>query len=154
MIRRSKSHGHTGIVNGKRFRSPTYIVWAGMRQRCRDSRHRYWMLYGGRGITVCDRWHGSDGFEHFLEDMGERPEGRSLDRIDSNGNYEPGNCRWATQAEQIQNSSKAKMNFDLVQEIRGRAEHGECTVSIAKRVGLNPVSVRKIVRRESWSNIP
>jgi hypothetical protein len=65
-----------------------------------NPRHSAWEYYGGRGITVCDRW---QDFENFLADMGEPPPDRSIDRIDVNGNYEPGNCRWATVAEQHAN---------------------------------------------------
>ena len=67
-----------------------------MIQRCRNSRHKNFSQYGGRGITVCDRW---STFSNFLHDMGERPEDKTLDRIDVDGNYEPGNCRWATAKE-------------------------------------------------------
>jgi hypothetical protein len=83
-----------------------YAVWAQMIQRCTNPNNRKWDHYGGRGITVCDRWRGS--FAAFLADMGERPEGRTLDRIDNDGNYEPGNCRWATVSEQNLNRRKMK----------------------------------------------
>jgi len=86
--------------------SPTYNSWKMMRQRCFHSYRKDYKYYGGRGIGVCDRW--KNDFLNFLEDMGERPTDRTLDRIEVEGNYEPGNCRWATRSEQNKNKRKKK----------------------------------------------
>lgn len=84
------------------FKTPTYNSWASARQRTTNPRNKGWDYYGGRGIHVCDRW--IDSFENFLKDMGLRPPGTSLDRINVNGHYEPGNCRWATP--EVQSTNK------------------------------------------------
>lgn len=79
-----------------------YGVWSSMRRRCNDPKRPNYSSYGGRGIKVCDRWQNS--FANFLEDMGDRPSPKhSIDRIDNNGNYEPGNCKWSTAREQSLN---------------------------------------------------
>lgn len=90
-------HGHT---KNKKV-SPEWQSWRTMRSRCYRTKDCSYKNYGGRGITVCDRWKNS--FENFLEDMGKCPENCTLDRIDSNKNYEPENCRWATGIQQGNN---------------------------------------------------
>lgn len=84
-----KTHGHYG--------EPTYVSWYSMKTRCLNPNAASYARYGGRGIRVCTRWM---QFENFLADMGMRPVGTTLDRIDRFGNYEPGNCRWATPRQQ------------------------------------------------------
>lgn len=85
--------------------SPTYVSWASMHTRCSNENSRNFKHYGGRGISVCERW---KSFENFLTDMGERPDGMSLDRVDVNGNYEPSNCKWSNQSEQVKNQRRYK----------------------------------------------
>lgn len=84
---------------------PLYRVWLAMRARCSNPNNKDYKWYGGRGITVCPEW---DDFTQFARDMGSRPPGRSLDRIDNDGPYSKDNCRWATKAEQMKNTSVAR----------------------------------------------
>lgn len=94
-----KKHGKTG--------TPEFFSWSSMKSRCYTKSQDAYPYYGGKGITVCDRWLGRDGLDNFVADMGTRPsKEHSLDRIDSKGNYEPNNCRWATKTTQANNQSR------------------------------------------------
>lgn len=88
-------------------RTKTYGIWSGMLFRCNNPTHKNYKYYGARGIKVCERWQGKSGFINFLADMGECPEGMSLDRYpDKNGNYEPPDCRWTTPEDQANNTRR------------------------------------------------
>lgn len=121
------SHGEAG--NAKR--SGAYSSWANMMMRCEWGGHPSYEEYGAKGIRVCERWH---AFENFKSDMGERPRGGSIDRIDNRKGYEPGNCRWATRLEQALNTSRtAKVVY-----------RGELVTvdSLCRSLGLSKAAVR------------
>jgi hypothetical protein len=115
-------HGHaTGGI------SPTYRTWASMLNRCNCPTSSGYPKYGAKGTRVCERWL---SFENFLADMGERPEGMSIDRKDNEKGYEPGNCRWATRPDQARNKT----------DNRFLTFNGEtlCLTDWAKKLGLTP----------------
>jgi hypothetical protein len=130
-----KKREYLGQATGGK-RTPTYRSWQSMKLRCLKKTHNRYNYYGGRGIKLCERWL---SFGNFLADMGERPAGTSLDRINNDGDYEPGNCRWATQTQQVRNSSNAKpITID-----------GEtlCISEWAERAGISPMALIARVRQ-------
>lgn len=119
--------------------SPTHRSWLGMVQRCTYPKHQAWANYGGRGIKVCDKWLKLEG---FVEDMGVRPAGMTLDRIDVNGNYEHGNCRWISRFDQHGNyRNNVKLTFN------GKTQH---IAAWERETGLGKKTIRDRLLR-GWS---
>lgn len=121
-------------------RTRIYSIWCGMKRRCYRESHEHYKDYGGRGITVCDKW---QAFEGFLEDMWESyEENLTLDRIDVNGNYEKDNCRWATQKQQL-NNRRTSIKFCIDGICATLSEHCE-------RLGMKYMSAYNRIYRKGW----
>lgn len=123
-------------------KTPEYKSWVSMIRRCTDPTLHNYHRYGGRGISVCDRWLGS--FELFLEDVGVRPTLKhSIDRIDNDGNYEPGNVKWSTNKEQARNSTTARMITFQGQTM--------CLQDWADHLGIKRTTLGMRLRSYKWS---
>lgn len=128
---RSGKHLSCGCMNGELSRhrftkhgrsgTPEYSSWKSMHERCYNPKNRAYHRYGGRGIEVCPQWHGLEGLQQFLSDMGDRPQGTTIDRINNDRGYWPDNCRWATPKEQSANiSTNRMMTFGGITKIAGQ----------------------------------
>ena len=127
--------------------SSTYRSWSSMKSRCNNPNYHKYRIYGARGIKICERW---NDFRNFYADMGVKPDGKTLDRIDNDGNYTPENCRWATPKEQSRNNSrnnKITYNGDTLTltEWSERLEINRTTLSGRYRAGW---SVEDILTKE------
>lgn len=133
-----------------------YNSWRAMKERCDNPKYRAFERYGGRGISYCERW---KDFGNFLQDMGKRPDGCTLDRIDNDKDYCPKNCRWATQTEQMRNStkvSKAKVTKDMLE----KAKCSMATVykrlklgwTLEKALNTPPENPRDVLRKKRLEN--
>ena len=136
-----------GLIN-----TSEYNIWQKMKSRCYNKKNNRYYRYGGRGITVCERWRNS--FTTFFADMGKKPFSKAqIDRIDNNGNYEPGNCRWATNVENIRNSSATKLSFDKADRIRKEYKKGGVTQKeLGLRHDVRSETIGDIIRNNTWIN--
>ena len=134
---KSKTCTNSG-THGIGKKTPGHSSWASMLERCRRPKHPAYHRYGGRGIKVCERWENS--FAAFYEDMGPRPDGLTLDRIDPDGDYEPGNCRWASPQEQ-QNNTCTNRFLEIDGERLTIAQH-------ARKRGINYETFWTRLRRQ------
>ena|SRR3990167_2056999 len=130
-------HGHAR-KNG--FRTGTYNSWHSMKQRCYNKPNPYFHNYGGRGITVFSGWH---SFAGFLADMGNRPAGMTLDRINNDKNYEPGNCRWATKEVQMANRRDSRLYT-----YRGK---NLCIAQWARRANISYATLTHRLLKKGWT---
>lgn len=137
---RSTTHGMTD--------TPTYRSWRAMINRCTNPKTDDWHNYGGRGIQVCERWINS--FENFLADMGERPAGKSIERVDNEWHYEPGNCVWATPIAQGRNRRTNVISLSTAARIREMRGRGVTGYRIAKQLGITQSIVSDVLHRKTW----
>jgi hypothetical protein len=124
-----------------------------MRKRCNNPRFKHYAYYGGRGIKICERW---NNFENFLADVGERPAGLTLDRIDNDKGYAPDNCRWATRREQSNNrrhrrtGAGFRLTAEQAKAIRADLRNMH---TVARAYGINVATVFRIIHRDTWRDI-
>jgi hypothetical protein len=139
-----RTHGMTG--------TKTHRAWKSIMSRCYNKNVYCYKHYGGRGISVDKRWH---KFENFYNDMGEPPTRKhEIDRIDNNGDYKKGNCRWVTRTKNAQNTRATKLSRKIVLKIRDMYDSGERICDIARTIGVrNWNTVDRAAKRQTWKNV-
>lgn len=146
------------------WQHPLYPTWQQMMYRTRNPKHPRFQDYGGRGITVCAQWHDPAVFIAWIEqNLGPRPDGCTLDRADNNGNYEPGNMRWATRKVQSGNRRRvrtvgsakpqATLTEEIVRECRIRAAAGEGQRELAAEYGVSKPTMHKAITGKTWQHV-
>lgn len=126
-------------------------TWHGMLDRCHNPDAPNFKDYGARGISVCGRWR--DSFEAFYEDMGPKPAGHSIERVNFQGNYEPGNCRWATILDQNRNKRDVVLTASIVADAKKRHAAGESVARLAREAGVKYHTMYQAIRGKSWKEI-
>lgn len=135
-----------------RTSTPEYRTWNGAKMRCVSQSNNQWPNYGGRGIKMCERW--VDSFDNFLADMGPRPSTtHTLDRLDVNGHYEPGNCRWATPTEQNRNTRSTVLTEEKVRQAHLLKADGKSITEIALTIGVGKSAIYQALLGNSWKEL-
>lgn len=148
---RQEMIGKISTTHGKSNKSRTYRTWKEMRQRCMNPNSDKWRWYGGRGISIAPEW---DDYEKFLADMGDRPPGMTLDRINNDGNYCKSNCRWALHIDQTQKQEKNKLSCELAYQLRKDRAAGISVSELCLKYGISRHAVWACASGRTWPNAP
>lgn len=144
MVVVNKNHGRIIQVTA----TPGYNSWARMMDRCYNPRSKDYEDYGGRGISVCSSWHKS---RNFLNDMGPKPEGMELERIDNSKGYNKNNCRWATRTDQNRNKRNTKLSKEIVEKLRVEYDGTAKFFTLkAREFGCSATAIRSAVRGRNY----